>query len=65
MDGKIEGNLEILPKFLSSVPHWFERYVDEDVEIVSLLHREILNASPELDAPKSEDLYPWPFEEYK
>ncbi len=34
-------NFEILPEKLSLVDHWFERYIDEDPEVLKLVNTEI------------------------
>lgn len=65
MDKETEDNLEILPKFLASIPHWFEKYVDEDEKVLELIHQEILNTTHGLEVLRQEDRYAWPFEEYK
>jgi hypothetical protein len=34
-------SFEILPKSLAEIDHWFERYVDEEKEIVDIVNNEI------------------------
>ena len=57
--------LEILPKFLADIPNWFERYIDEDEEVVEAINKEILNLKQKDQPSQPEDPYAWPFEEYK
>jgi hypothetical protein len=60
--------VEILPRFLADIPNWFERYVDEEEEVIAIVNKEILNMKNEVEtspSSKPEDPYAWPFEEYK
>jgi DNA polymerase III epsilon subunit-like protein len=65
IDPENNKSLEILPKFLADIPNWFERYMDEEEEIVEAINKEILNLKQRDQPSKPEDPYAWPFEEYK
>ena len=39
----LAAKAEILPKFLADIPNWFERYTDEDEEVIEVINKEILN----------------------
>lgn len=61
--------LEILPKFLTDIPNWFEKYLDEDDKVLEIVNDEINKLHPlnnsDRQTSEPEDLYAWPFEEYK
>ena len=61
--------IEILPESLTTIEHWFEKYIEEEEETLKIVNDEINRIKlvyDDLMPPKEpEDPYAWPFEEYK
>ena len=62
---KDHKTLEISPKFLADIPNWFEHYMDEDEEVVSVINQAISNITQDNQLPYPKDHYAQPFEDYK
>ena len=41
IDNKDHNSIEILPRKITEIPNWFERYIDDDQEVVDLVINEI------------------------